>query len=631
MAIPAQVAAMFSSSAQRTLLLCLLLMNVALALYIPVTHNAFINFDDDTYITDNPHVQAGLTWSTVKWSFTTFETGNWHPLTWLSHALDCELFGVNAAEHHFVSAFLHAINAAILFLLLQSATGFTSRSLMVAALFALHPVNVESVAWAAERKNVLSMSFFLLALLAYGWYARQPNLRRYAVVFLLFLLALMSKPQAIPFPFLLLLWDYWPLRRIATQPPTQPPLPNMTSAASERPPTPRFSFAFLVLEKLPLLLLSFADAVVTVMAQHAAHALRPFVSYRFVLLRIETALISYVRYVAMSIWPSRLTLFYPYPNKLFPAWQVVAAALALVLATAIVVLLSRSRPYLAVGWLWFLVSMAPMIGLVQVGLQARADRYAYIPFIGLFIIAAWTAADWLCRSPVPRAGVAALATVILIALSVLTHRQIGFWRDTPTAWSRALDVTQNNLVAHTALGSYLDDQGRTEEGAVHFQAALAIDPDYLPAILAVGAYEHQRGNLPAAIAHYKSVTLHRGYPALRASAFSGLGSAYRQMGDYPDAKRCYESALQLSPGRPVALVGLGLVAQHNGDLAEAIQQFSNAMAVAPSDIGSLLLAQALEQAGRSTEAHAARLRASLISPDLDEAQRQANALLAGKS
>ncbi len=629
MAIPAQVPGLLSSPAGRTLLLCLLLMSVTLTLYIPVTHNAFINFDDEGYITDNAHVQAGLTWPTVKWSFTTFEMGNWHPLTWVSHALDYEWFGLNAAEHHFVSAFLHAINAAILFLLLQSATGFTCRSLMVAALFALHPVNVESVAWAAERKNVLSMLFFLLALLAYGWYARQPKLRRYGVVFLLFLLALMSKPQVISFPFLLLLWDYWPLRRMATQPQTQ--LQKMTAAAPERPEAPRFSFAFLVLEKLPLLLLSVADAVVTLMAQHAAHALRPFAGYRIMLIRIETALISYVRYVATSIWPSGLTLLYPHPTKLFPAWQVGAGALALVFATAIVVSLWRPRPYLAVGWLWFLVSMAPMIGLVQVGQQARADRYAYIPFIGLFLMAVWTVADWARRGQVPRACVAVLATVILIALSVATHRQIGFWSDTPTAWLRALEVTQNNFVAHTGLASYLDQQGQTEEAAVHFRAALAIDPDHLPAVLGLGAYEHQRGNLPAAIERYKTVALHHGDPALRASAYSGLGSAYRQMGDYPDAKQCYQSALQLSPGRPEALVGLGIVAQHDGDLAEAIQQFSNAMVVAPSAIGYLLLAHALEQAGRSTEAHAARLRASFMSPNLDEAQRQADALLAGRS
>src|SRR5271157_919824 len=288
MAIPAQVPGLLSSPAGRTLLLCLLLMSVTLTLYIPVTHNAFINFDDEGYITDNAHVQAGLTWSTVKWSLTTFEMGNWHPLTWVSHALDYELFGLNAAEHHFVSAFLHAINAAILFLLLQSVTGCTWRSLMVAALFGIHPVNVESVAWAAERKNVLSMLFFLLALLAYGWYARQPKLRRYGLVFLLFLLALMSKPQVITFPFLLLLLDYWPLCRIGA--------PAVDDAAAEGANAHRWWNGLLVLEKAPLLVLSVASAVGTMKAQKAGGAVQTFSQFSL-LLRFETAMVSYVRYL----------------------------------------------------------------------------------------------------------------------------------------------------------------------------------------------------------------------------------------------------------------------------------------------------------------------------------------------
>jgi protein O-mannosyl-transferase len=265
-----------------------------------------------------------------------------------------------------------------------------------------------------------------------------------------------------------------------------------------------------------------------------------------------------------------------------------------------------------------------------VGQQARADRYAYIPFIGLFIIAVWTVADWASRSRVPRVFVAVPTAVILIALSVATHRQIGFWGDTPTVWSRSLAVTQDNFVAHSGLASYLMQHGQTEEAAVHLHAALAVETDYLPAVLGLAGYEHERGNLPAAIKYYKTVTFHRGDPELRATAYSGLGSAYRQIGDYADARQCYQSALQFSPGRPIALVGLGLVAEHDGDLAEAFQQFSNAMTVAPSDTGYLLLAHALEQAGRSREAHAARLTARMISANLDEAQRQADALLAGK-
>jgi tetratricopeptide (TPR) repeat protein len=612
---------LFSSPAKRAFVLGLLLMAVTLALYAPVARNRFVNFDDDTGIVNNAHVRAGLTWNTVKWSFTSFEQGNWHPLTWLSHALDYEWFGLDAAGHHLVSAWLHAMNVALLFWLLQSATGCTWRSLVVAALFGIHPVNVESVAWAAERKNVLSMLFFLLALLAYGWYARQPKLRRYGLVFLLFLLALMSKPQVITFPFLLLLLDYWPLRRLSTE--------LAPGAAPERPGAPRFAFFVLVLEKVPLFLLSAASAVVTVMAQRAGHALRAASGYSL-LNRIETALTSYVRYLGMAVWPSKLAVLYPHPTKLFPAWQVAAATLVLLLVTAIVVWQWRQRPYLIVGWLWFLGSMFPMIGLVQVGGQALADRYAYIPFIGLFMMAVWTVADWAERRQIPAAWMAVAALVVLIALGVVTHRQIGFWRDTPTMWRRALEVTENNFIAHTNLATFLDQQGQVEEAAEHLRAALAIQPDDLIATLSLGTYEHQHGNLPAAIERYKVVALHAADPDLRTTAYSNLGSAYRQVGDYDDAKQCYERALQLSPRHSIAIVGLGLVALHEGDLVEAIGQFSNAMAVEPTDIGYLLLAHALELAGHATEAQAARQRAGLISPNLDEAQRQADALMAGK-
>jgi len=612
---------LFSSPAKRAFVLGLLLMAVTLALYAPVARNRFVNFDDDTGIVNNAHVRAGLTWNTVKWSFTSFEQGNWHPLTWLSHALDYEWFGLDAAGHHLVSAWLHAMNVALLFWLLQSATGCTWRSLVVAALFGIHPVNVESVAWAAERKNVLSMLFFLLALLAYGWYARQPKLRRYGLVFLLFLLALMSKPQVITFPFLLLLLDYWPLRRLSTE--------LAPGAAPERPGAPRFAFFVLVLEKVPLFLLSAASAVVTVMAQRAGHALRAASGYSL-LNRIETALTSYVRYLGMAVWPSKLAVLYPHPTKLFPAWQVAAATLVLLLVTAIVVWQWRQRPYLVVGWLWFLGSMFPMIGLVQVGGQALADRYAYIPFIGLFMMAVWTVADWAERRQIPAAWMAVAALVVLIALGVVTHRQIGFWRDTPTMWRRALEVTENNFIAHTNLATFLDQQGQVEEAAEHLRAALAIQPDDLIATLSLGTYEHQHGNLPAAIERYKVVALHAADPDLRTTAYSNLGSAYRQVGDYDDAKQCYDRALQLSPRHSIAIVGLGLVALHEGDLVEAIGQFSNAMAVEPTDIGYLLLAHALELAGHATEAQAARQRAGLISPNLDEAQRQADALMAGK-
>ena len=607
---------LFPSPELRTPLFCLLLAIVVLLPYNSVTHNSFLNYyDDDRYVTDNPHVRAGLTWATVEWAFTTYEGANWHPLTWLSHALDCELFGLKPAGHHYMNVLLHALNAILLFLLLQSATGFRKRSLMVAALFALHPINVESVAWAAERKNVLSMLFFLLALYAYSWYARRPGVGRYAAVACAFALALLSKPQVITFPFLLLLWDCWPLRRIGCR------------AEGNDPGVWRRS-GWLVLEKLPLILLSFASAVVTMKAQAAGGAIKN-VSEFSMLLRLETAVISYVSYLWKALWPSKLVAMYPHPTQLYPVWQVGAGILGLLLAT-VVVLRAREHRYLVVGWFWFLGSLVPMIGLVQVGLQGMADRYAYIPFVGLFLMLTWLMADWAEARKISTRWLVVPASSCLLVLGTLTYRQVGYWHDPESLWLHTLSLTNDNYVAHDTLGAFLFSQGRTEEAAAHFRAALAIRPDDLPADLSLGHYEHQRGNLPAAILRYQLVALYTADIRLRATAYGDMGSAYRQMGELMKAKQCFQTALQLVPEQAMAMVGLGLIAQTNGELPEAVRQYSRAMAVQPTDVGYLLLAQALQHEGRMVEANAISERVARSSPNLFEAQKTAESLLSGK-
>ena len=611
---------LFQLPAKRTLLLCLLMTAVVLVFYNPVSHNGFLNYDDDGYITGNPHVKAGLTWATVKWAFTTYDQGNWHPLTWISHALDCELFGLNPAGPHYMNVLLHAANSVLLFLLLQSATGFRWRSLMVAALFALHPMNVESVAWAAERKNVLSMLFFLLALNAYVWYTRRPGLRRYAPVAFLFALALLSKPQVIALPFLLLLWDYWPLGRMGA-----PVVPDPTARGEN---VSRLSSGWLLLEKLPLLLLSAASAVVTMKAQKAALAVQTFSRYSL-LLRLETAAMSYVRYLEKAFWPSKLVALYPHPIKLYPVWQAGAAVVLLLLITA-VVLRARDRRYLAVGWFWFLGSLVPMIGLVQVGFQAMADRYAYIAFIGLFLMITWTVADWAQARQISARWLAIPAVCCLLALGTLTYRQVGYWHDTSSFWLRTLALTQDNYVAQNNLGEFLLNQGRTEEAAAHFRSALAIRPDGLTANLNLGAYEDRRGNLPAAIERYQMVARHAADLGMRATAYSSLGFAYRGMGQATKAKQCFETALQLEPDWARAMTGLGLIAQENGDTTEAIRQYSRAAAVQPTDVGYLLLAQALQLQGRLDEATAISERVARFSPNLAEAQKTVDSLLSGK-
>jgi protein O-mannosyl-transferase len=604
---------LFRAPGLRTLLWSLILIAVVLVSYSPVTHNGFLNYDDDRYIVDNSHVRAGLTWATVKWAFTTYEVANWHPLTWLSHALDCQLFGLNPAGPHYVNVLLHASAAVILFLLLESATGFQWRSLMVAALFALHPTNVESVAWAAERKNILSMLFFLLALYAYEWYARKPQLGRYAAVVLFFALSLLSKPQVITFPFLLLLWDYWPLGRFGV--------------ASAEGNDSKTRSGWLVLEKVPLLLLSAASAVVTMRAQRAGGAVKALSEYS-VLLRLETSVISYLRYLGKAFWPSKLVALYPHPTRLYAAWQV-GAAVVLLLVVTVWVLRARNQRYLAVGWFWFLGSLVPVIGLVQVGFQAIADRYAYLPFIGLFLMLIWLVADWAKAWQISVRWVAIAAVCWLLVLATLTYRQVGYWHDTSSFWLRTLTFTQDNFVAEDNLGEFLFSQDRLEEAAAHFRAALAIRPDGLVANLNLGAYEDRRGNWPAALERYEIVASHSADVSLRATAYDSLGFVYRQMGQSMKAKQCFETALRLAPDRTRAMVGLGLVAQDRGDLAEAVRQYSLAVAVQPTEVTYLLLAQAFEQEGHADEAKAIYQRVAR-SPNLSEAQNEAHSLLSAR-
>ncbi|MGA7557825.1 MAG: tetratricopeptide repeat protein [Terriglobales bacterium] len=607
----------FPSPGQQTLLSCLVLAAVVFVCYSPVRQNGFLNYDDESYITNNAHVRAGLSWATVKWAATAYDEANWAPLSWLSHALDYQLFGLNPAGHHFESVLLHAASAVLLFLLLQSATGFRWRSLMVAALFALHPINVESVAWAAERKNVLSMLFFMLALYAYTWYTRKPGVLRYAVLFCLFALGLLTKSQIIAFPFLLWLWDYWPLCRIF------PPAGSQTRGETPHPGIPtRWWKGLVVWEKAPLLLLSAASAVITIKAEKAGGAVAQY----SVWLRLETAAISYAHYLLDALWPARLVALYPHPTRLYPLWQVGAAVLALLLVTASV-LRARQQRYLVAGWFWFLGSLVPMIGLVQVGPQARADRFAYLPLIGVFFMSTWLVADWAQarKIPAPRLAVlSVIAVVYVLVLGACTYRQVGYWHDIPSFWQRTLALTKDNYIAENNLGIYLFSQGRAEDAAAHFRSALAIRPDNLIANMNLGAYEDSRGHMPAAIERYRMVALHAPDMVMRAGADANLGFAYRQMGDSTTAKRYFETAATLAPDRIRPLIGLGLIAEQNGDLAEAIRQYSHAAAVRPTDVGYFLLAQALQQAGRKDEAKAISGRIA----DLAEAQKTAEAFFA---
>jgi protein O-mannosyl-transferase len=577
---------MTSASTRRHVLTNPLLLAVALALatlavYYPVRHLPFINYDDDLYVTENPHVQSGLQWDTLQWAFTTYDAANWHPLTWLSHALDFQLFGLTPAGPHIVNLLLHTLNVVLLFWVLWRATGFTGRSAMVAALFALHPINVQSVAWVAERKNLLSMTFFLLALGAYRWYAESvvpsaesavasetssdpyaaralpkvgvprlaaqsrggslgmtTHIGRYLVVMLLFVIGLMAKPQIITLSLVLLLWDYWPLQR-------------MTAGSVSR----------LLWEKLPLFALAAASAWITLVAHSAGQAVR----YLPLSLRIANAILSYARYIKRALWPRHLALFYPHPQVGLTTWQVLACAAVLLGVTAVAVRYSlfalrqkseienterrmansEWRRAAFVGWLWFLVTLLPMIGIIQVGAQAMADRYAYLPFIGLFIMFVWTICDWAGRRHIPAKAQAAAGIAVLLALSLVTRRQLEHWQDSVTLWTHTLAITLDNSLAEVDLGAALVHRGEVARAMGHFRAAAAIDPNDPLANMYIARYAQSQNNLPEAIAAYRKVISATPDPNLKARAYSNLGYAYRALGDEAEAQKCFRAAAGL--------------------------------------------------------------------------------------
>jgi hypothetical protein len=518
---------------KRTLALGCLLVVATLALYHPVVRYPFTNADDESYIGENRHVKYGLEWDTVGWAFTTFSNANWHPLTWLSHALDCHLYSLDAGKHHQTNVILHAVDAGLLFWILLSATGYVGRSAMVATLFALHPINVESVVWISERKNVLSMLFFLLALGAYRWYVLRPRAGRYSLVALLYALALMAKPQVVTFPFVLLLWDYWPLRRMSAEGKESPA--TLTPAV-----TPARSFPWLVREKLPLFALSAASAVITVIAQRSGGAMSGAQNTYPFFLRLQNALVSYVRYLGKAVWPSRLALMYPHSS--FAFWQVGGALLLLLTITALVIA-GRGHRYLLVGWFWFLGTLVPMIGLVQVGAQAMADRYAYLPFVGLFIMICWAVADWAQQRHLAPVWLVAPNLAVLLALIVVAHRQIGYWSDNVTLWAHTAQVTRGNWIAENNWGAALMDQGHCEDAMVHFRSAEAIYPNDPRSHLFLGFCEQKRNHLREAIEQYQkviSVTQNEiwNMAKLRDDAWVNMGYAYRDLGD---PARAYES------------------------------------------------------------------------------------------
>ncbi|HEY4639533.1 MAG TPA: tetratricopeptide repeat protein, partial [Candidatus Udaeobacter sp.] len=461
---------------------------VTFAIYAQVIGHQFITLDDPTYIRENPMVNRGVTLAGLAWAFTTFHAANWHPLTWISHMIDCQLFGTNAGRHLLVNTLIHAANTLLLFYFLLRTTGARWPSALVAALFTLHPLHVESVAWASERKDTLCTFFGLLSLIAYVRYAQAPSISRYARVAIMLALGLLAKPMLVTWPFVMLLLDYWPLRRFAAVIPSEvEESRGQRSKLTPRDPSTSLGMITkkLVVEKSPLFALVIASAIITFIAQSHGGAVRTFAAAP-VAFRLSNTVVSYANYIRLMFWPNNLAVYYPLPAAGILAWQLIGAALLLIGITALCLWQYRGRPYLIVGWFWFLGTMVPVIGFVQVGGQTMADRYFYIPSIGLFIALVFGLTDLARSWRVPPLLSAGIAGGALLILGTVTNAQVQRWRDSFTLFEHTLAVTPPNLHIENNLALAMGASGRYDEAAAHFAKALQIDPNFYDGLVGLG-------------------------------------------------------------------------------------------------------------------------------------------------
>lgn len=590
-----------TSAPRRPVIPALLLALVTVVVYWPVRHHDFINLDDKKYVTHNPQVQAGLTWKSAAYAFTTTDTGNWHPVTWLSHMLDCELYGLDPGKHHLTSLLLHAANTMLLLVVLQCMTGALWRSAFVAGLFALHPLHVESVAWASERKDLLSTFFLMLTLWAYakhvsGVSCRVPGVRRgfqsrfYRLALLFFVVGLMCKPMLVTVPFILLLLDYWPFERVNAQLPV---------SAVDRQTVWR-----LLREKAPFFGLSAVSCAVTFWAQSRSGAVVTLTAIP-VMGRVVNAAISYARYLWKMIWPSDLAVYYPHP-KAWPAWEVVTASLVLIAITAGVIAIRHRARYWCFGWFWYLGTLVPVIGLVQVGGQSMADRYTYIPSIGLFVAVVWGLAHLLAATLSGRVTLATLGVVLIAACAWVTGKQLEHWQDSVKLFRHALAVALPNARAHACLAQALLDRNELEEAKVHFEATLEFAPRDVGTLVNLGTVYGRQGKLEEAIRCFeKAVSYDPNYPAAQCN----WGFALSQKGQVAKALVHYREAIRLQPDYAEALNGLAwLLATSRDDKirdgAEAVRLAKRAVeATSGADAGNLdTLAAAYAQAGQFSNA-----------------------------
>jgi protein O-mannosyl-transferase len=664
-----------NGSPRQLAVLCALLVGVTLVTFWPVRYHEFINFDDPDYVTENDRVKQGLSWPGVEWAFTTGHASNWHPVTWLSHMLDVKLFGLDAGKHHLTNLLFHSANSVLVLLLLWQMTGAVWRSALVAALFALHPLHVESVAWVAERKDVLSTFFGLLTLMAYVRFVRQsqvPGLKAkiwYGIALGSFALGLMSKPMLVTWPFVMLLLDFWPLRRVTTVgwqnqaknvATTHPTLSTtLSSTATEDGPVEaeRASRTWkrLAMEKVPFLALVVGSCVVTFLVQHEGGTVTTGSNLPLGD-RLENAVVSYVKYLGKMVWPTDLAIFYPHPETRYPMseqwpwWLIGIAALFLVCISMLAVRQLRERPYIGIGWFWYLGTLVPVIGIVQVGTQAMADRYTYIPAIGMFITLVWYLGEIAARAPSGKLVMSAATSGILFVCLLITRTQLTYWRDSFSVFHHAVAVTRNNAPAHANLGTEYARRGEVEQARIHFQAALAADPSFADADCNLGLLAQNQGKLAESATYYRN--------ALRINpnhvlAHNNLGTVLWRQGqsdeaelefnlalllqpDYVDAnvnlgnllleqrrplesESCFLAALRMRPGQVSARVGLGLALKMQGQLAEAVTQLGEAVRVEPQNLEAALnLGVMLNALGQTNEAAGYLQQVMQVKPGLSE-------------
>jgi len=545
----------------KVLLVILCLIIGIVVVYIKVQNFDFVGYDDKLYVTENLYVQKDVSLEWIKWAFTTFHAANWHPFTWLSHMLDCELYGLNPTGHHWTNVQFHIVNTLLLFLILFKMTGAIWQSAFVAALFAVHPLHVESVAWVSERKDVLSTFFGLLSIAAYCRYVKKSSVKYYLLVIIFLSLGLMAKPMLVTIPFVLLLLDFWPLERFQCQ--------RDFYFRSEK----TFGDAIIrnhqiIFEKIPLVILVVISCIVTFIAQKSEGAVTPIESLALKY-RIANAFVSYVSYVLKAIWPHNLAVFYPHPGNTFLSWQSIGGALLIIAACYGAIRKAKKYPYIPVGLFWYFGTLMPVIGLVQVGNQAMADRYTYIPLIGIFIIASWGAPELFKKWRFKKIFLGISAAILLVAFSCKSFFQLNTWKNGITLFEHAVSVTENNYLAHNNLGKAYESID-LDKAVSHYEKALKFKPDDEMVFYNLGNAFLEKGNIDKAVRHYlKALNIKPDYPA----ALNNLGEALVKKGDYDKAIYYFKTALRTESKKADAQMNLASILFLKGNPDEAISEY----------------------------------------------------------